>query len=258
MIEIFVNVAVDVFIFWVPFLLLMLIGFQVQKHYLTLLSRVGGKALVMIPASFSVPIHEISHYIVAKICGHNILQLKLFAPNSSGTLGYVKHEYRPGIVSLSTNMLIGLAPIAGGSLAIWTVTHFLMPENIQLLHSTDLVTSSNIVDVIGQYMEVASRIAIAQWGRWEFWMWCFLVAHIAVFCVPSAADFAGAAWGIVLTVTGYLLVMYVMGENNHIHHAFIALATTLTPIFILSIIFITGFMLVFYFFHMAKSKREKG
>lgn len=31
MIEIFVNVAVDVFIFWVPFLLLMLIGFKYKN-----------------------------------------------------------------------------------------------------------------------------------------------------------------------------------------------------------------------------------
>lgn len=256
MIDIFVNVALDVFIFWGPFLLLMFVGFQVQKHYLTLLTQVGGKALVMIPASFSVPIHEISHYIVAKICGHKILQVRLFTPNNSGTLGFVRHQYKPGVLSAFTNMLIGLAPLAGGSLAIWAITYFLMPENIQLLHNTDMVTVNNIVDVIGQYLDVASRIAILQWEQWEFWLWCVLVAHIAVFCVPSAADFNGAAWGIGLTVLGYLLVMFLMGENNHIHHAFIALATTLVPIFIISIIFIFSFTLFFYFIHIVKSKRE--
>lgn len=252
--ETIANLASDVFVFWTPFLLLTFIGFQVQKQYLKLLNLVGGKVLVMIPASFSVPIHEVSHYIVAKVCGHNILQVKLFTPNTSGTLGFVKHEYKPGIVSVFTNMFIGLAPLAGGVITIWAITSFLMPDQVQLFQEAEVLTPGNIADVISHYMEVARLVAITHWAQWEFWLWCFLVAHIALFCVPSGADFAGASWGIVVTILFYLLVMFAMGQNNYIHHAFIALATTLTPIFILSTILIICFSLFFYLIHIAKSK----
>ena len=257
MIDTFTNVALEVIVFWSPFLLLMLVGFQVQKYYLTLLSKVGGRTLVMIPASFSVPIHEISHLIVAKACGHNIVQVRLFSLNNSGTMGFIKHEYKTGIVSIFTNMLIGLAPLAGGVIMIWILTYLLMPENIQVLQDTDMVTSSNILDVAYQYFEGVSRIAAVQWSRWEFLLWCFFVAHIAVFSVPSSADFAGAGWGICFTVAAYLLVMFGLGSNNHIHNAFIALATTLSPIFILSIILIASFMPPLYFIYIIKSKRKK-
>ena len=52
-----------------------------------------GRKAIYLTGIVGVPVHETSHFVVAKIFGHKVNEVKLFKFNTDdGTLGYVKHS----------------------------------------------------------------------------------------------------------------------------------------------------------------------
>lgn len=196
------NIAV----IWSPVFLLGIYGFFLQKAYIASLLEVGGRALMLLPASFCVPLHELSHLLTAKLFGHKIDKVVFFQMNSTSTLGYVKHSWTPTSLSPFTNMIIGLSPIAASICTIILVTKLLFGEsaiadyqNYSMAISTEnlLSLSENaLLRIIDLYNN--SEIEI-------FALWLFLIANVTVFGFPSSADFRGAAKGIICTVLVYVV-----------------------------------------------------
>lgn len=157
---------------------------------------------MLIPASIFVPIHEISHLLMAWICGHKVHSVTLFSFNDSGTLGSVEHSYRPSLLSHFSNMLIGLAPIFGGGVALYCIiisSNLIFPDPSQYMIQLDGVPALNIGVFLWQIVKTNA-------SYWQFWVTLYLSVNVVVFSIPSGQDFKGAGAGLIITV---LLILFI-------------------------------------------------
>src|SRR6185437_12024785 len=69
-----------------------------------------------------VAIHELGHAFFCLIFRHKIVKMKLFSPQSDGTLGYVQHSYNPASTYQKFgNFFIGTGPIWFGTLLVYLI-----------------------------------------------------------------------------------------------------------------------------------------
>ena len=225
----------EVFLSIVPSLIITVAAFQLQKHYVMSLQRIGGRLLLLIPASFAVPIHETSHYLMAKLLGHKVEKVSLFKPNGSGTLGFVCHSYKPSIFSPFTNALIGVAPIAGGALAVLFITYVLMPGVTPVLHGEQLPYQGDLLKAYLKYLDFILLLINENLANMTFWIWVLLVSNILVFSMPSPEDFEGAGLGLSIIITSYLAIMVFYGLESPIIKIVNGLLIAYLPLLLLSI-----------------------
>ncbi|MCO4319959.1 M50 family metallopeptidase [Aliidiomarina quisquiliarum] len=205
-IEAFFSLLVAAAGLWLPLLLLV-------KTQTIMLQRVSAK--VWMPfAIIGVPIHELSHFFACKLFGHKVIRLELFKPDKSGTLGFVEHSYVPSVRSWFANMLIGIAPFVGGAVFIYCVTYLLASELLYRRPLVDTQLESIVVLGWSVWSETFSAIQTLHWGRPWSWLWLYLCVATAMFMVPSAPDFQGAAKGIVALVTLLLLFVLLSPEKT--------------------------------------------
>ncbi|MBE1301820.1 MAG: hypothetical protein GJ680_18195 [Alteromonadaceae bacterium] len=219
---------------WGIFIGLFALLFQMQKYYIFSLQRIGGRPLMLFPASFSVPVHELSHALSAICFGHKITEIKLFTPNGAGTLGYVNHSWRPTLISPFSNAIIGMAPIAGGLAAIYGLTLWLMPDMQTFIQSMPAVRNDDALLVAQIYFENLYALFVAHMGLPMFWLWLFLMANIAVFAAPSSVDFEGSAVGLTGFFGIYLVAVMFSPADNSIHQTLLGVVDPVVPILILS------------------------
>lgn len=182
---------------WLPLFLL------VKLHVLAL--RRLPTFLWMPFAITVVPCHELSHAAACLVSGHKIQQISLFKLDDSGTLGFVAHSYRPTVVSWFTNLLIGLAPLIGGALAIWGITYLFAPELLSVSRNADWRYESVVLSTQHLLNEIYTHIWALDWSSLYSWLWLYLSLSVAMFMVPSAPDFHGAAKGIVAVCVAFFL-----------------------------------------------------
>lgn len=175
---------------------------------------------------------QLSHYIAAKFCGHTVLEVKFFSLNTGNSLGYVKHSYRARWYSPFTNLIIGVAPIAGGLVAIYCVTLFLVPSLTAAVFTE--INPLSLYDDIVSYWANLGTVMKHQLENALFWVWGALVIHIAMFCVPSKTDFQGASKGIYLVAAIYFASILAFGLDNVIHVFVSSIMATVIPIYLLS------------------------
>jgi len=206
-----------------------------------------GRRLLMVPAVIGVPVHELSHYSAVKLfalCGakYKVVSMKLFQPMKDGTLGYVEYAYAKAWYTPFTNLIIGIAPLAGGFAAFYLLSSMLMPEFSQLL-----VAELKQVSSTAEAIELSGYLAMVLWDSdWSIKTvgWAFLSASVLAFMLPSKADFQGAAAGIVgvfaLMVAG---VVFIPGAEQVIRQSFSVVLTVL-PIIILANAVMLGLSMV--------------
>lgn len=223
---------------WVPL-------FALVKFQLVAVASLP-KPVMYLFAIIGVPIHELSHALVAFVCGHKVQKVTLFQPDKSGTLGFVEHAYKPGVLSWFTNLLIGLAPMFGGVAAIIGLTYLLFPE-LSLFAQSSQWDNDNIVG--SAYSIISASIANATAYNWEarHWIWLYLSVSTAMFLVPSRPDFEGALPGILITISALLvLTVLASGAMNVFFGVVSSLVLKLYPVLLLSIL-VYGLLLVLGF-----------
>lgn len=147
-----------------------------------------------------VPVHELSHAIIAKLFGMKIIELALYRPDpQSRTLGYVNYSYQPGHAWHSIGrFFVGIAPLIGGSLAVLTL--FLLtglPTLTQYVIRPDLGV---FVGLAGWLRDLATTIDTpAQIGA------LVLSVMIGTHASPSRSDMTGAASGLISVLIVYLI-----------------------------------------------------
>ena len=123
----------------VPVLIMVVIQNMIGRLVIPLalggpIARKGFLATALI----GVPIHELSHAIVAIVFRHRILHICFFDfTPEHGRIGYVSHQWNR--LSLYQSMglfFIGIAPLIGAGLVIWGATAVLLPDMLDIFAET--------------------------------------------------------------------------------------------------------------------------
>ncbi|MCD2348614.1 hypothetical protein [Clostridium guangxiense] len=220
--------------------------------------RSFGMKAVMVTAFIGVPIHELSHAIVALVFRHRINDIKLLQrPDSRGVLGYVNHSYNPrSIYEEVGNFFIGIAPIFGGIISIIILMRFLIKDAynkfIQIIivnfHMTTL-NSEIFKEIINSYLGLIKTIfSTTNLKNPYFYVFIFLAICISSHISLSSADIKGASRGLAIIFI-ILFVLNILGIFNDISKlsierynifitSFLLIAVILSVItFIISVIF---------------------
>ena len=152
------------------------------------------------------PLHELSHAIMCIIFGHRIDEMKLFQfPDEDGTLGYVNHSYnRRNIYHLIGNFFIGVAPILVGSVFIFLLMYFLLPNtfsevlNVSTIYvsSKDNLLEGKFINELTASWEIIKTIFIDIKTGWPWFVFIFISLSIAQHMRLSPADLVGSLSGI--------------------------------------------------------------
>lgn len=221
--------------------------------------RSFGMNAVMVTAFIGVPVHELSHAIVAIIFRHHINDMKLLQkPDGNGVLGYVNHSYNTrSIYQEVGNFFIGIAPIFGGIISIIALMRFLVKDAyvkfIQILVANFHITTLNkeiFKGIANSYLGLIKTIfSLSNLKNPCFYLFIFLAICISSHISLSSADIKGASRGLsiifillfFLNIFGIInnISKFTIERYNILITSFLFIAVILSLItYIISLIFI--------------------
>ncbi len=182
---------------------------QTQKKYQ---QSVGWKG-ILFTAWFGTPIHELGHVFFAKIFRHRVNHISLFEPNAStGGLGQVDHSYNKySLYQRLGNFFIGAAPMIFGSLILFLMLYFLVPNGREIfLPLTNSQGSfSNIISSLQETFKYL--FTPANLTAWNFWLFIYLSfclsAHIAHSKLDRKQMWGGFFWIVLLLIIFNILAL---------------------------------------------------
>lgn len=156
--------------------------------------RLGWRGM-LITAWLGVPLHELSHLVVAKLFGHRIIDWKLFQPDPvTGTLGFVRHSYnRDKAWQIIGCFFVGLAPVVVGGSVLALLFLWALPSGLRIPHVEHLPAHLD-VQLWWPWTEqilAATRVIVSSvwegrsaWLAVQLYLGLCVVSHLA----PSRAD----------------------------------------------------------------------
>jgi len=192
-----------------------------------LVRRFGWLAVPWTTGWLGVPIHEMSHALACLATGRRIRAVQLFAPNErDGSMGSVTYETGPHIIGWLSGCVIGLAPLAGGTGALfglaWLVAHAadvpLPTPQFDAVAAGDspfiawATAHADFTAAAGRRLAQAANVLWHQggWQRAAAVAWCYASACVAAHLVPSRVDVASAWRGALLLLLVSAAVVYVL------------------------------------------------
>ncbi|MDZ7263205.1 MAG: hypothetical protein ONB16_01380 [candidate division KSB1 bacterium] len=167
---------------------------------------IGGWRALLTTAWIGTPIHELSHFLVALIANHRIIDVKLFKPDpETGSMGYVHHGYKDDnfYQAVIGNTLIAIAPFFGGSAVIYLISSFIFPDfslfapDVPQIHYLNidnalewrsyLLFGSSAYEFFSHLVDVVFSPEMLR--DWKLYLFLFLMLGIANHLSPSASDF---------------------------------------------------------------------
>ena len=117
-----------------PFVLFTLIIHRLEKFTQHRLAERFGWKSILWTGWLGTPIHELSHVAMCLVFRHRIDDVALFEPDlKSGRLGYVRHSFtKANWFERVGNVFIGLAPLAGGALALAALLLMFYPGAVEV------------------------------------------------------------------------------------------------------------------------------
>lgn len=197
--------------------------FFLQRYLQQTMARlVGWKAVVYYTGWIGTPIHEASHYVVGRLFGITIDEVKFFEPDlESGVLGYVRYRV-PRFELKNTHRIIGtcmmgLAPLLGGGLVLAGGLLLIAPHE-PLLKAADqfahLSMGSGPADVVSGFFGLIAAVwnGIFHYGWLDPrpWLFIYLALGVGAHLAPSKKDLEGA-WPGALVFLGLLLTFDAVG-----------------------------------------------
>ncbi len=115
-----------------PFVLFTLAIHRIERFTQHRLAQRFGWKSILWTGWLGTPIHELSHVAMCVLFRHRIDDVALFEPDvQSGRLGYVRHSFtKANRFERVGNVFIGLAPLAGGALALATLLWMFYPNAV--------------------------------------------------------------------------------------------------------------------------------
>ena len=202
-------------------LILYLLACYTRRLYVNIL---GEKSDIYFTGWIGTPVHELGHALFCIPFLHRISEIKLYQPNSDdGTLGYVNHAYNPrNPWAQIGNFFIAMGPILFGSLIIYLMVRFLLPDNESLLKAlhgstANFTTLSGfaalMVNVLHSSVDmICSLFTAAHLHQWQFWVFLYLAICVSAHMELSPPDLKGLGMGflailIILLITNIILIL---------------------------------------------------
>lgn len=229
-----------------------IIEFMENKSNYYLQRTFGYGGIVM--TGFGTVVHELSHLIFAVIGRMRIEEVKLFRPikgKEDGVLGYVNYRYNEkNYYHKIFLVLVGIAPIIGGTITILLSLKLLLPTIYTSLFAniTNINMSLNLFS-LDLYKElflviisfIQELFVVDNFMNISFWIFMFIVLSIASHMSLSDADIKGAIRGIpALFILLILinLIMSVFGIGMNVMHRYITMWNMYVVMFLcISIVF---------------------
>jgi hypothetical protein len=158
--------------------------------------RSQKRHVLLATGAIGVPIHELSHALVAALFGMKVTKIAFFKPDiHSQTLGYVEYLYNPSKLSDRIGLFfIGVSPIIFGSLCIYGLFYV---TGIPNLHDF-VVTSEHRSFSIEMLMHGTTNWSASLFAALENWRGVLIVIFalmIGTHSSPSPADLSGSLKG---------------------------------------------------------------
>ncbi|MFA0563687.1 hypothetical protein AB4559_08160 [Vibrio sp. 10N.222.51.C8] len=149
-----------------------------------------SRVLVFITGIVGVPLHELGHYLMCKLVGFKVTEVKLFQmpTQDNPVLGYVNYEYPMTISGSIRKVIVSIGPIFTGIVALY----FLSPQ------VTSYLFNNNTIDLT-LFMNKAG---------WQQWFLIWVLSSVTLHMLPSLTDIkiamAGSLWIGVFTYVGLI------------------------------------------------------
>ncbi|NVO08945.1 MAG: hypothetical protein HXX16_03190 [Bacteroidales bacterium] len=198
--------------------------------------KTTGKTLdIIVTGWIGTPIHELGHALFCIIFWHKIDDIKLYTPNSAdGTLGYVNHSFNPkSIYQKIGNFFIGIGPIILGTIVLYGLLFFLVPNTKDVLSSIQLQSKVLSQGIHGEFMNslnplwkstlytLETLFKKGNFTDYKFWIFLYLSMCISSHMELSPPDIKGA-WRGLLSIVIFFLVLNIIiigletvGVSNH-------------------------------------------
>ncbi len=149
-----------------------------------------------------VLVHELSHYLMCKLTGARVIELKLFERQKVGPQtiygGHVTHG--PSKLPLLGDPLISFAPVFGclGMMALLTWAAGIPLE----FRQNPAEKAEPLSAPVGNLMSILQGVVYAvghlpgqivkHAGEWTFWGYLYLIVSLSIALAPSKQDFANS------------------------------------------------------------------
>lgn len=149
-----------------------------------------SRVLVFITGIVGVPLHELGHYLMCKLVGFKVTEVKLFQmpTQDNPVLGYVDYECPMTISGSIRKVIVSIGPIFTGIVALY----FLSPQ------VTPYLFNNNTIDLT-LFMNKAG---------WQQWFLIWVLSSVTLHMLPSITDIkiamAGSLWIGVFTYVGLI------------------------------------------------------
>ena len=164
-----------------------------QRNYAC---SVGWKGILW-TAWIGTPIHELGHYIFAKLFRHRVQRVALFDPDKrTGELGRVEHTYdAASLYQKIGNFFIGAAPLIFGATFLWLLMVYLLPGGRDVFAPlrADL-TAQSLLPAVQQTLY--ALFLPERLRSWPFWLFLYTSFAVASHLAPSRADRRGMWHGL--------------------------------------------------------------
>lgn len=200
--------------------------FLARSTRITFVKSAGIKTDMVFTGWIGTPVHELGHAVFCILFGHKILEMKLYSPNSKdGSLGYVNHAYNSkSIYQNIGNFFIGAGPIIFGSLVLYVLSYYLVPE-MRVAFSDIESESQMFVQLLqGQYsgllaafldttkLTLSSLFARENLSDFRFWIFLYLAISISSHMQLSPPDIKGAKGGLIsIVILIFILNLFILG-----------------------------------------------
>lgn len=194
----------------------------------TYVKTTGSTLDIFVTGWIGTPIHELGHALFCLIFRHRIIEMKLYSPNAEdGTLGYVNHSFNPKSIYQNVgNFFIGIGPIIFGTIIIYALLFYLVPNAHNVYSSIDIQSKVLIKSVHGEFNGTLSSL----WGTtlktletlftksnfldYKFWIFLYLSMCISSHMELSPPDIKGAWKGLLsLIIFSLVINLIILGSE---------------------------------------------
>ncbi len=188
----------------------------------TYVKTAGRKLDIFLTGWIGTPVHEMGHAIFCVLFGHQILEMRLYAPNSDdGTIGYVYHAYNPNSVYQRIGkFFIGVGPVIFGATVIYALLYFLVPNRDEIFDHIHAQSQALIDNGVGNFSSTLTMLwstvkitltnlfSTDNFGSYKFWIFLYVAVCVASHMELSPPDIKGAAGGLITLVIFLLLLNF--------------------------------------------------